>query len=102
MNVYAPACADAGTAIESADDLRLPDVSVSEIGLSETVQPAGADAVKPIVPLNPLTEVTVIVLVAEWPAWILSVDGDAENVKSPVGCGGGGGGVVLALPKSRV
>ncbi len=65
VNVYAPACADAGTSIEIIDDLKLPEVSVSEVGLSETVQPAGAAAVKPIVPLNPLTDAAVTVVVAE-------------------------------------
>jgi hypothetical protein len=80
-----------GTATVTVDVAVPADIAVNEAGSGVAVQPAGADAAKPTVPLNPLSEVTVVVKLREDPAGMLRGDGDAETAKSGVGGGGGGG-----------
>jgi len=102
--VYVPAVAVTGTVIVTVDCLEVPGVMVSEEGFVLTVHPVGADVVRVIVLLKPLSDVTVAVELPEVPAWMFSVEGEVESEKSAAGVGGDGGGgtVVPRLPKSSV
>jgi hypothetical protein len=77
---YVPLLALLGTVIVSVD---WPDV-VTEVGLRSAVQPVGAVAESPTVPVNPLRAVTVIVDVPKDPLGIVKVVGDVVSEKSGV------------------
>ena len=84
VTMYVPAVADVGTVIDSVDVADPPDATVSEVGLTDALQPVGAVTVSETVPLNALSDFTVIVEVPEAPALIVRADGDAEMEKSGV------------------
>ncbi len=82
VTMYVPAVVLEETAMDSVDEADPPDVTASEVELSVAVKPAGADAATETVPLNPLSDATVIVELPEVPCWILSELGDADKEKS--------------------
>jgi hypothetical protein len=65
---YVPAVAVFGTVIEMVDGFKAPEEIVAEGGLMLTVHPVGADVVRVIVPLKPLSDDTVAVALPEDPA----------------------------------
>jgi hypothetical protein len=73
-----------GTVTVSVDELDPPDRILSDGGLVDVLHPVGAAGVSVTVPLNPLSEVTVIVEFPEVPALIVKADGEAEIEKSGV------------------
>ena len=75
---YFPAAVLDGTVIVNVDELDPPDETVSEGWLGDALQLFGAAVVSVTVPLNPLSDVTVIVELPEAPAWIVKADGEAE------------------------
>ena len=75
---YFPAAVLDGTVIVNVDELDPPDETTSEDELRDAFQPVGAAAASVTVPLNPLSDVTVIVELPEAPAWIVKADGEAE------------------------
>ena len=84
VTVYAPRAAVVGTLIVSVDIADPPDATVSEVGLTDTVQPVGPVTVSETVPLNLLSDFTVTVEVPVAPRLIVRADGDAEMEKSGV------------------
>ena len=75
---YFPAAVLDGTVIVNVDELDPPDETVSEGWLGDALQLFGAAVVSVTVPLNPLSDVTVIVELPEAPAWFVQADGEAE------------------------
>ena len=75
---YFPAAVLDGTVIVNVDELDPPDETVSEGWLGDALQLFGAAVVSVTVPLNPLSDVTVIVELPEAPAWTVKADGEAE------------------------
>lgn len=65
---YFPAAVLDGTVIVNVDELDPPDETVSEGWLGDALQLFGAAAASVTVPLNPLSDVTVIVELPEAPA----------------------------------
>ena len=84
VTVYVPAAVVDGTVIDSVDEADPPDPTVSEVGLTDALHPVGAVAASATVPLNPFSDVTVIVEFPEAPALIVKADGEAEIEKSGV------------------
>jgi hypothetical protein len=63
-------------------ETELPDVSVTQNGSNVTFQPAGPDALKPTVPLNPPRDATVAVRLTVDPLFTLTVEVEVEIEKS--------------------
>ena len=88
VTAYVPAAAVDGAVIVRVDEADPPDVTVSEDELRDAFRSVGADAASETVPLNVLSDATVIVeLCEEDPARIVKADGDAEIEKSGVVAG---------------
>jgi hypothetical protein len=90
VTVYVPAPIDDGN-IDSVEETDPPEETVNEDGLSEVVKPFGADAVRATVPLNPLSDVTVMIGLPEPLGAIVKADGEADIEKSGLLGGGGSG-----------
>ena len=82
--VYVPALVPVGTVIDSLDVADPPDATVSEVGLTDALQPVGPVTVSETVPLNVLSDFTVTVEAPLAPGLIVRADGDAEIEKSAV------------------
>jgi len=67
---------------EDTVSVEVPEPPVMLVGLRVAVRPAEALAVRATVPVNPLTGATVIVAVADAPAFTVKVVGLAVMVKS--------------------
>jgi hypothetical protein len=80
--VNLPDLTDDGTVIDSVDVADPPDANVSDVGLTDTVQPLGVVTVRDTVPLNMLSDFSVIAEVPLDPGLRVREDGDAETEKS--------------------
>jgi hypothetical protein len=84
VRVYVPAVVPVGTVMDSVDVADPPDATVSEVGLTDRVQPVGPETASETVPLKVLSDFTVMVEVPPVPALMVKADGDAEIEKSGV------------------
>jgi hypothetical protein len=81
VTVYVPTVLELRERVEELDP---PEVKLTVAGLMEAVSPVGVtDVVRLTMPLKPATLSTVIDEVPELPAWMFTVVGLAEIVKSP-------------------